>query len=36
VGDLTSGITRAQRLLPEWHSPLLFQVCFLGHADINR
>jgi len=33
--DLTSGITRAQRRLPESHSPLL-QVCFRGNTDINR
>jgi hypothetical protein len=34
--DLTSGITRAQRLLPESHSSLLLQVYFRGNADINR
>ena len=34
--DLTSGITRAQRRLPESHSLLLLQVCFRGNTDINR
>jgi hypothetical protein len=34
--DLTSGITKAQRLLPESHSSLLLQVYFRGNADINR
>jgi hypothetical protein len=31
--DLISGITRAQRLLPESHSSLLLQVYFRGRAD---
>lgn len=34
--DLTSGITRALRLLPGSHLPLLLQVCFRGNTDINR
>jgi hypothetical protein len=32
--DLTSGITRARRLLPESQSPLLLQVCFWHETDM--
>lgn len=35
VCDLTSGITRALRLLPESRSPLLLQVCFRGNPRLR-
>ncbi|MEY9416182.1 hypothetical protein ABIF66_005101 [Bradyrhizobium japonicum] len=33
--DLTSGITRTLRLLPESRSPLLLQVCFRGNTRLR-